>query len=482
MLSPPDPRKKPAGEISAWRMAAYALPALPVAFLYLPLPILIPPFYAQHLGLSLTTIGTFLFASKIFDFVIDPFLGRLSDRTRTRWGRRRPWMVAGAPIMMLGSALIFMPPGEVSGLYLMLGSMAIYLGASMLGLAYSAWGTEVVESYHGRARLAGFRETATLVGTLMAAGIPSVTAIWGHGIDRFTMAIVGWGTILLTPPCIWAALRFVPDPPTPPRSIAEPPLREMIVQVYRNLPFRLLAIAYLAFTIGISMTNAVLVFFITYYLGQPQLVGPVLGLSFLSVLAFVPIWVRISRKIGKHKAAGWSLLIGIVGSALFASMLRPGDGYWFLALMVVIGAASAAFLTLPIGIMGDVIDYDEMKNGEQRGGLFFGVWAFAQQIAPAIAIGATLPFLHWLGFEPSRANDPSALQALRWVYCFGPFPFYLVGAILLLRFPIDARRHAIIRRRLDRRQQRLALLAAPHVGGPEPLPGSPPIEIRGSQP
>jgi Na+/melibiose symporter-like transporter len=478
MLSKTDRKPDDRAELSAWRMTAYALPALPVAFLYLPLPILIPPFYAQHLGLSLTTIGAFLFLSKIFDFVIDPFLGRMSDKTKSRWGRRRPWMVAGAPIMMLGSALIFLPPSEVNGLYLMFGSMVIYLGASMLGLAYSAWGAEVVQSYHGRARMAGFRETATLVGTLMAAGIPSITAIWGHGIDRFTMSIVGWGVILLTPPAIWAALRFVPDPPAPAATSAEPPLREMIVQVYRNRPFRLLCIAFIAFTIGISVTNSVLVFFITYYLGQPQLVGPVLGLSFLSVLAFVPIWVRISRRIGKHKAAGWSLMIGVTGSAVFAFMLRPGDGYFFLALMVVIGAASAAFLTLPIGIMGDVIDYDEMRNGEQRGGLFFGVWAFAQQIAPALAIGATLPLLHWLGFEPSRANDPSALQALRFVYCFGPFPFYLLGAILLLRFPIDARRHAIIRRRLDARQQRLALLAAPHAGGPEPIPGQPPIQIE----
>jgi Na+/melibiose symporter-like transporter len=444
-------------------MFAYSLPALPVAFIYLPLPILIPPFYSQQLGLSLTTLAAFLLMAKVFDFVIDPVLGRLSDRTRTRWGRRRPWMVAGAPLMMLGSALLFLPPQGIDGWYLLASIMTVYLGASMLGLAYSAWGAEVVQTYHGRARLAGFREVATLVGTLLAAGIPSITAIWGHGIDRFTMSIIGWGVLLLTPPTVWAALRWVPDPPVPVASEAEPPLREMIAQVYHNLPFRMLCIAFTVLTIGITITNSILVFFITHYLAQPTLVGPVLGLSFLSVLLFVPVWVRISRRIGKHRAAAISLLIAVVGSAVFAFMLRPGDGYWYLGLMVALGAASAAFLTLPVGIMGDVIDYDTMKNGEQRGGVFFGVWAFAQQVAPAIGIGISLPLLDWVGFKPTGASAPEALQALRYLYCFGPLPFYLIGAFLLLRFPIDARRHEIIRRRLDARRQRQ--LAGPSARG-----------------
>jgi Na+/melibiose symporter-like transporter len=458
MPSPDESTAPRAGsELSSWRMLAYALPALPVAFLYIPLPILIPAFYAQQLGLSLTAIGSFLFFARIFDFVIDPTLGRLSDKTRTRWGRRRPWIVAGAPIMMLGSALVFLPPENVNGWYLMLATMTIYLGASMLGLAYSAWGAEVVQTYHGRARLAGFREFTNLAGTLMAASVPAITAVWGHGIDRFTMSIVGWGVLILTPPAIFAALRWVPDAPAssgPAR--AEPPLREMLAQVNRNVPFRILCISFVVLTIGMSVTNTALVFYITHYLQQPGLVGPVLGLSFLSVLIFVPIWVRISRKIGKHRAVAYSLLLGVSISSLCTFALQPGDGYWFLALMVVLGAASAAFLTLPVGIMGDVIDYDEMKNGEQRGGLFFGLWAFAQQIAPAFAIAATLPLLEWLGFNPAGHNTPGALQGLRYVYCFGPLPFYLIGALLLLRFPIDARRHGIIRRRLDSRKRRLA--------------------------
>jgi glycoside/pentoside/hexuronide:cation symporter, GPH family len=135
--------------------------------------------------------------------------------------------------------------------------------------------------------------------------------------------------------------------------------------------------------------------------------------------------------------------------------MQPGDGWLFVGLMSLCGITSAAFLTLPLGIMGDIIDYDTLKTGEARGGLFFGVWAFFQQISPAIAIGVTLPLLEHLGFSAKGGNDAEALRALKYVYCLGPLPFMLAGALMFMTFPIDARRHGIIRRRLDARAARL---------------------------
>lgn len=442
-------------------MAIYGLPALPVAFLYIPLPLLIPAFYAEHLGLSLTTIGLSLLAARIFDLGIDPLLGRLSDISKSRWGRRRPWIAGGALIMMVGTAMVFMPPASAGWIYLMLATMVVYFGASMLGLAYSAWGAEIVETYHGRAKLAGYREFMSILGVLLAASIPAITAIFGHGVDRFTIALMGVIAIILTPPAIIAALRWVPDPPLSNDNIAELPLRRTLTEILKNIPFRFLCGSFVVISIGSSVSSACLVFYISYYLGQPELVGPIIMVAFLSVLVSIPIWVRISRHIGKHRAVAISLLIVVVGQLGIFLILRPGDGYYYLAIMAVMGSASAAFLTLPVGIMGDVIDYDALKAGEQRAGTFFGIWAFAQQIAPAIAIGTALPLLEWFGFNPSTANDPSTLVVVRYIYCLMPLPFYVLGALLLLRFPIDVRRHGIIRQRLDTRRARRLAAAAP---------------------
>ncbi|MBC2778947.1 MFS transporter [Parasphingopyxis marina] len=447
-------------DMALWRMAMYGLPALPMAFLYIPVPLMVPAFYAEQFGLSLSVVGGFLFVSRAFDMLIDPALGRLSDTTRSRWGRRRPWMVIGAPIMMLGTALIFMPPDWANGLYLMVASMVIYFGASMLGLAYSAWGAEVVDTYHGRSKLAGFRETFNIIGILLAVSIPAITALYGHGLDRYTMSIMGWAAILMTPPAIWAAIRWVPEPPSMPKAPAEKPWWPTVKDIFGNFAFRYLCIGFVVLSIGSSIASATLIFYVSYYLGQPELIGPVLLVSFIAVLLFVPVWVKISRRIGKHKAVAYSLFIAIICSSCVAFQLRPGDGWLFVGLMGVLGGASSAFLTLPVGIMGDVIDYDALKTGEQRGGIYFGIWAFAQQIAPALAVGTALPMLDWLGFSASQDNSPEALDALRYVYCLAPLPFYVIAAVLLLWFPLDDRRHGIIRRRLERRRLRKARIQA----------------------
>src|SRR5690606_32256930 len=97
-------------DLPLWRLVIYGLPALPAAFLYVPLTTLLPAFYAQELGVSLSAVGGFMFASRIFDIVIDPMLGRWSDQTKSRWGRRKPFMVLATPITMVGAWLVFMPP------------------------------------------------------------------------------------------------------------------------------------------------------------------------------------------------------------------------------------------------------------------------------------------------------------------------------------------------------------------------------------
>ncbi|MEZ6023604.1 MAG: MFS transporter [Hyphomonadaceae bacterium] len=437
-------------DLSTWRLSIYALPALPLAFLFVPLTTLLPAFYAQEVGISLTAIGGFIFVARIFDVVIDPVLGRWSDNTKSRYGRRKPFMVLGTPIMMLGSWMVFMPPEGANGWYLLFAISVMYLAASMLGLAYAAWGAELVEHYHGRSKVAGFREAANVLGIVMAAAIPAI--VGSSGVDRQTMSIMGWAVIIMTPLTVAAALRWVPERPTPVQPAM--PWFSAVVSLLRNAPFRLLCIGYFVLNLGASITNTTLIFYISHYLGQPEITGPALLASFGSVLLGVPIWVFISRYIGKHRAAGISLILAIGMNVVITSQLQAGDGWIFVGLMAAMGATSAAFLTLPIGIVGDIIDYDTLKTGHSRGGLFFGVWSFFQYISPAIAIGVTLPALQYFGFSASGDNSRAALEALKYMFVLVPVPFFMFGALILFNFPIDARRHDIIRRRITSRRNR----------------------------
>ncbi|HVY85445.1 MAG TPA: MFS transporter [Caulobacterales bacterium] len=442
------------GDIPVWRLAIYALPALPWSFLFVPLTAMLPAFYGQSVGLSLNDVGLYLLVSRLLDVIINPVLGRWSDNTRTRFGRRKPWMLIGVPVTMAGSWLVFMPPESANGLYLFFATSVIYLGASILGLTHSAWGAELIETYHGRSKVAGFREGANVFGIIIASCVPAITATLGHGIDRFTMGAMGLVMMALTPLTVFAAVSFVPEPKTPPQKPA--PWLSTLMSLLRNGPFRLICIAYTVLYTGASVANTTLIFFISHYLGQPELIGPVLLASFGCVLLGVPMWVLISRRIGKHRAAATSLIIAICLSAILAMQLKPGDGWLFVGLMGFLGATSAAFLTLPLGMVGDIIDYDTLRTGHSRGGLYFGVWSFFQNVSPAIAIGITLPLLQALGFHAQGHNTPEALEALKLVYCLGPLPFFLAGALMFLVFPLDARRHGIIRRRLETRRARAA--------------------------
>jgi GPH family glycoside/pentoside/hexuronide:cation symporter len=444
-------------EISNWKLAVYALPSIPISFLFLPVSLLMPAFYASTMHVSLAAVGGFLLLSRSADVILDPMIGKWSDATRSRFGRRRLWMMIGTPLLMIGAALLFMPMTKVNGWYLLAASFVIYAGGSTVGLPYSAWGTEIVHTYNGRARMAGIRETAGVIGSLIAAIVAASTGYLGHGVDRFTMSIMGWAIIILTPLTVWIATSVVGEPPAP--VAVRTPWLPSIAALFRNRPFRLFCLTYVIFTVGSSIASATLVFYVSDYIGQPSLVGPgILAVSFITV-ACVPLWLWISRRIGKHRATAISLLASMVLYAGLTPLLHHGQGWLYVALLGLLGVVSSGFATLPMGMIGDIIDYDALIHGQPRGGLFWGVWSFAQKVSPAFAISGTLSLLGAFGFKPGEHNSQASLDALKYIYSFGPVPFYVVGALLLFWFPIDARRHDIIRRRLDARQARQARAA-----------------------
>jgi Na+/melibiose symporter-like transporter len=361
-------------------------------------------------------------------------------------------MWIGTPILMLGAALLFMPAVRPNGWYLLFASFVIYAGGSTVGLPYSAWGTEIVPTYHGRARLAGVREAAGVVGGLIAAVIPAITGAQGHGVDRYTMGIMGWVIIITTPLAVLIATRFVPEPPTRPQPRVD--WASSIAGLVSNKPFRLFCLTFVVLSIGSSIASATLVFYINWYLKAPTMVGACLLTLSITTVAAVPVWLLVSRRFGKHKACAASIFLSMIIYGAVTPFLQPGQGLYFVILVGVLGAASSGLSTLPLGIIGDVIDYDTLVNRQARGGIYWGVWSFAQKVAPALGIGVTLPVLGALGFSASGHNSVSALESLKLIFCFGPVLFYVFAGLMFMVFPIDARRHAVIVRGLARLEAR----------------------------
>lgn len=435
---------EPAGRVPAAALLAYALPGLPLAALQLPLFVYLPAFYAQELGLGLAAVGLVLLAARLWDMVTDPVIGVLSDRTRWAFGRRKLWMLLGMPPLLLSAWYLLVPGSEAGLAHLLLWSFALTLSGTMILVPYQAWGAELSPDYHERSRITGAREAMVVLGVLAATGLPS---IFGDGMAE-AMRFLAWGLIFALPLSIGLCIYQVRD-----RSRREEPaltLRKGIRILAENLPFRRLLSAYLLNGIANGLPATLFVFFVTHVLRLDfeTWAGPLLFIYFLSAVCGVPVWLALSRRLGK--APAWMLAMTLA-SLCFLPVLFLGEGdHWiFLAVCIFTGFALGAELALPPSIQADVVDLDLAESGQERAGLFFALWGMATKLALALAAGIALPLLQLIGFDPSLApGQTGGLFALALLYAGLPIGLKLAAMSLLRDFPITETSQVQLRARL----------------------------------
>ncbi len=426
-------------------LLAYGLPGLPLAALLLPLYVTLPAFYAVDLGLGLFEVGVVLLLARLWDVVTDPAIGALSDRLTTRLGRRRPWLLAGAPLVMVSAGFLFLPgPGAGLG-GLLVWTMALYLGATMILLPYTAWGAELSPDYDQRSRIAGWREGLVVVGTLLAAGVPAVV-----GAERAAaLEVIAWALWIVLPVCLLIAVRFVPERP----ALVRRPLawRRGLKVLWLNGPFRRLIAAYLLNGIANGLPATLFLLYVEHVLQRPEWSGILLFVYFLCGIAAIPLWLRLSRRWGKHRT--WiGAMVWAAAVFAFVPLLGPGDHIWFLAVCVLTGISLGADLTLPASMQADVVDLDTLRSRQSRAGLYFALWGVATKLALALAVGIAFPLLALAGLDPDQGSaSPAGLLALTTLYSLLPAAIKLGSVALIAGYPITATRQRRIRRLIGAR-------------------------------
>lgn len=435
-----------AGRLRAPTLIAYASPALPLAALQLPLFVLLPSFYAENLGLGLAAVGGVLLAARLFDMATDPLIGWLSDHWRTRYGRRRPWLVLGTPLLMLAAWQVMAPPDAPGLGYLLIWMLVLSLATTMLLMPHQAWAAELSPDYHERSRINGYREAATVIGTLAALVLP---VLWG-GDQRQQLLILALFIIALMPVLVALAVTRTPD-----RIVSEGmrlPPREAWRALAANAPFRQLVVSYLLNGIANGLPATLFVLYVTNVLAldYEKGVGPLLLLYFFAAIAAVPLWIWLSKNLGKLKA--WLLSMGLASIGFApAAFLGEGDVILFGIICVVTGIALGGEQILPPAIQADVVDYDTLKSGRRRAGLYFALWGMVTKLALAVSAGLAFPLLEVAGFNKDSGDG---LFALALLYGALPIAFKLAAIALLRGFPIDARRQAEIRQAIEQREAR----------------------------
>lgn len=420
-------------------------------------------FFTDVARLDPAMAGMILLINRIWDAFNDPFVGWLSDRTVTRWGRRRPWILAGAvPFGLTFFLLWVVPPFSPTGLfiYYVVISLLLDTAYTIVNVPYTALTPELTHDYDERTSLNSYRFAFSVGGALVSAVLhPIIVSRAPDPRTGYLISGLVWA-VVCTLPCfiVFFAIRERPESmqQRPDDSI---PLIEQLRIVLANQPYRFVVGLYLASWLALQLVSAVLVYYLTYYMGIPERIPITLlavqGTSFI----FLFVWTAISRRLDKR-------LVYIVGAVLWLMVqmalyfVRPDQYALVLPLAALAGAGVAVAYLVPWAMLPDVIDLDEVETGQRREGIFYGFMVLLQKTGIALAIYFLGRALAATGYiTPSDAvpvpvQPDSTLQTIRMF--IGPVPAAILAGSLLLAFfyPITRRRHRAI----------LATLAARRAG------------------
>jgi len=412
-------------------LLVYAAPAMPLGMLGLPLLVILPNFWAGPMGMKLATVGFVLLLVRSLDAIFDPTIGRLSDTSRSRFGRRKPFIAAAIPMAAVGAIGLFFPPHGAGAGWLFVFNALVTWGWTMLSLPYWAWGAELSDDYQERQRITSFRESGTIIGILLSAAAPVLLGITSPAGTAHLLVIL---TIALATPSVLAALWLVPD--RLPKLLERPvKLAAALKVAAANKPFRSLIAAWLLNGIANGLPATLFIMVCTQFLGDAKAQDPLLLVYFASGVFSVPLWLWLGRRIGKHQT--WIASLVFTAVAFSFVPLVPHVGLWFFGLISLFtGAGLGADFTIPPAIQADVVDLDELRSGERRAGLFFAASTMAQKAGNALSVGIAFPLLQLAGFSTHAHNGPFQIAALLVMYCGVPSLLKLLCALLLRNFPL----------------------------------------------
>ncbi len=431
--------------LSDWRLSAFALPCLPLAALGLPLVVYLPEYYANDLGLNLSIVGATFMMVRIVDIMIDPFLGAAMDRYRSRFGRFRPAMLLGAPLLAIGAYMLFMAQKGIGPAYLIFWLTVTYFAYSLVVLGHTAWAAVLSGDYNQRSRIYSFWQAGNIIGMIMVLTLPTVLErIYGNSHAQ-GMQSMGWFIVILLPLAIGFAARTVGEPIL--TSAPKPSGLGVYFGLLRSVEVRRILVVDLAMGLAPGITSALFFFFFEQVKGISKgQAGILLLCYFLAGLAGAPVWNALSKTLGKHKTLALACLMYVVTQS--ALVFAPAQPLWLLALCLVLaGLPYSAPGVMLRSMMADVGDEERLRTGADRTGLLYALLWGTNKIGYALAVGISFIGLDLVGFHAvsGMQNSASALLGLQIFYVGVPGLLGLFAAIVILGYRLDGPRHAQIR-------------------------------------
>jgi GPH family glycoside/pentoside/hexuronide:cation symporter len=407
-------------------------------------------------GLSPGWAAVPIAVGKIWDWINDPLIGYITDRTRSRWGRRRPFLLFGALPYGLAFVLLWIKPPFEGTAALVIYYSAVYviyeLAATFVYMPYFALTPELTGDYDERTALTSYRMFFSIFASILAFVVPEI--IIGsfdpeHVVRVRLMAII-FATLSVLP--LWIAFAGTHEREEF-MHLKQPSLRKGLAAAIRNRPFLFGTGLFLLTWVAVDILQTSLSYFIIYVVGREPDMPIIMGTIFVTAILTLPLWERVSRRWGKTKAYIGGIAFWAVVQLVLITLDTSVGLMLLLTMSVLAGIGVGAAHVLPWSIIPDAIEWGEWKTGERNEGMFYSLITLAKKITASIAVPIVGVVLEITGYNSSLPSQPvEAINGIR--ILTGPIPAALLvgGVIFAIVYPLDKVKFAEIRKELKERR------------------------------
>lgn len=429
------------------RYLGYGLGDFAFNFYWLPLQVFLLKYYTDVLGLASGAAGIIVMICLIWDGLVDPLIGIVANKTRTRFGRYRPYMLFGAIPLAVTFSFVFLPvPFHDTALvmYALVTQLLFRTVYAAVNIPYGAMMASMTRDSMERNWLAGARMLFAFSGSAVVGyATPRLVAWLGIGSPDsayfWSAAILSSFATLI----IFASYGLTEERlETVAEQQAHPPLSQLLRMLARNTPFLQAAAAIALFGFASTVTSASLPYFVQYYMrGEPTMTGDLASMiPFVQMLAILP-WTLISRHTGKRAAWIIGLLIATAALGVLNLVDRPDPTLVFV-LIGITAFGSAAIAVNFWSIVPDTVEYGEWRSGVRVEGFVFGLVTLIQKSALGLSSAFVGLYLVWIGYVPNQEQAPSTVEGLKVMFTLFPMFGMLASCAVMLFYRLDAGTHA----------------------------------------
>ena len=448
------------------KYTAYALPVITMVWLHAPL-VIVQGIYAKYYGLSLTTIAAVVLFGRIFDAVTDPLIGYYSDRYRRRTGTRKPFVLAGGVLMIVSGYFLYVP-FSASVLYFSLCMFAFYLAYTLFDIPHNAWASELAQSANDKSTIYSFRSIGVFVGLVLFYAMPLLPFFETSDITPETLKVSVIAASVLMVVFLIVCMKYTPDgrhsvvvdksPKSKPSVSIFTISRIQLVYkaVIANKPLCLFLGSYIFYGLGYGMWLGLVFLYVDGYLGVGELFAQVFLTAYIVGILITPVWCKLAIKLGKKFTMSLAFALLII-SFIYTGMLKPGEAGLsdLLVLKITNTLGASGILAIAPAMLSKIIDYSSWKFRSDNTAMYFSLYAFLSKMGVAIGAGFGLAIAGWYGFDATTTTQAAGnVSGLLFAMVWLPIACLLSALLFNVLNPMNARRHKIVRSRLDSQMSR----------------------------